>query len=180
MKHKLSMLIRLSVLFALMLSAAVAYAQEEAATETSEIPFIGIRYWGVDEGLLVTGVIANTPAATAKLEAGDVVTAVEGEEIFVETVRDVVWKYEPGTTVTLSLDRDGAALEQNLTLMARPDDLFENELYAMPLDLASVGLFVGECNSKLMVLGALAGSEVSTAGFQLYDTIVEIDGDACP
>ena len=176
MKSKLSKLIVVFALFALMLGGAVAFAQDDAATDVSKIPFMGIRYWSADEGLLVTGVIANTPAAIAELQSGDVVTAVEGEEIYVETVRDVVWKYEPGTTVTLSLDRDGAALEQDLTLMARPEDLFENEKYAMPLDLASVGLFVGECNGKLVVLGALAGSEVATAGFQLYDYVVKIDG----
>ncbi len=178
MKQKMSILIRLFAVLALMMSAAVVFAQDEALTENSEIPFMGIRYWGVNEGLLVTGVIANTPAEAAELQAGDVVTAVEGEEIYVETVRDVVWKYEPGTTVTLSLERAGDALVQDLTLMARPEDLFSNEKYAMPLDLASIGLFVGECDGKLMVLGALASSEVSTAGFQLYDHIVEVDGDA--
>ena len=178
MKQKMSILIRLFAVLALMMSAAVVFAQDEALTENSEIPFMGIRYWGVDEGLLVTGVIANTPAEAAELQAGDVVTAVEGEAIHVETVRDVVWKYEPGTTVTLSLERAGDALQQDLTLMARPEDLFSNEKYAMPLDLASIGLFVGECDGKLLVLGALAGSEVSTAGFQLYDHIVEVDGDA--
>ena len=178
MKQKMSNIIRLLVLVALLLSSAVVLAHDESAAESSAVPFIGIRYWGVDEGLLVTGVIANTPAEAAELQAGDVVTAVEGEAIQVNTVRDVVWKHDPGSTVKLSLVRDGNAIEQNLTLMARPDDLFENEKYAIPLDLASIGLFVGECGDKLLVLGALAGSEVATAGFQLYDHIVEIDDDA--
>ncbi len=178
MKRQMSILIRLFALFALVMSSAVVFAQDDAATENSVVPFIGIRYWGVEAGLLVTGVIANTPAESVELQAGDVVTAVEGEAIQVDTVREVVWKHDPGSTVTLSLQRDGESLEQDLTLMARPEDLFENERYAIPLDLASVGLFVGECDGKLLVLGALAGSEVSTAGFQLYDHIVEIDGDA--
>lgn len=177
MKRHISILIRLFALLTLLVSSAVVFAQDDATVESDIVPFIGIRYWGVDEGLLVTGVIANTPAETAELQAGDLVTAVEGESIYVDTVRDVVWKYEPGTTVTLSLQRDGNSLQQDISLMARPDDLFENEIYAIPLDLASVGLFVGECDGKLLVLGALAGSEVSTAGFQLYDRILEIDGD---
>ena len=158
--------------------SAVVFAQDDLETQSAQIPFIGIRYWGVDEGLLVTGVIANTPAEVAELQSGDVVTAVEGEAIQVDTVRDVVWKHEPGTTVTLSLDRDGDAIEQDLTLMARPDDLFENPAYAIPLDLASIGLYVGQCDDKLLVVGALAGSDIATAGFQVYDYIVAIDGDA--
>lgn len=178
MKRKTIILIRLFALIAILISSAVIFAQDDAAVDSSDIPFMGIRYWGVDSGLLVTGVIGNTPAETAALQAGDIVTAVEGEAIYVDTVREVVWKHDPGTTVTLSLDRDGDVLEQDLTLMARPEDLFENEIYVIPLDLASVGLYVGECNGELLVLGALAGSEVATAGFQLYDHIVAIDGDA--
>ena len=171
-------LIRLVALLSLVTVSAVVFAQDDLDIQSTQVPFIGIRYWGVDEGLLVTGVIANTPAEAAELQAGDVVIAVEGEAIQVDTVRDVVWKHEPGTTVTLSLDRGGDAIEQDLTLMARPEDLFENALYAIPLDLASVGLYVGQCDDKLLVLGALAGSDVATAGFQVYDHIVAIDGDA--
>lgn len=178
MINQISKLIRLVVVLSLLMVSAVAFAQDDLDTLSTQVPFIGIRYWGVDEGLLVTGVIANTPAETAELQSGDVVTAVEGEAIQVDTVRDVVWKHEPGTTVTLSLDRDGKAIKQDLTLMARPDDLFENALYAIPLDLASVGLYVGQCDDKLLVIGALAGSDVATAGFQVYDQIVAIDGAA--
>ena len=171
-------LIRLLIMIALVMTSAVVFAQDEAPSEIEAIPFMGIRYWGVDEGLLVTGVIGNTPAEAANLTEGDVVTAVEGEAIRVETVRDVVWKYDIGATVTLDVLRDGAALQQDLTLMQRPLDLFDNpERYYIPLDLASIGLFVGECNDKLLVLGALAESEVASAGFQLYDEIVQIDGD---
>ena len=178
MNCMISKFIRLFALLALLMTSAVIFAQDEVVSENNVVPFIGIRYWGVDEGLLVTGVIANTPAEVADLQAGDVVTAVEGEAIRVDTVRDVVWKHDPGTTVTLSLERDGSVFEQDLTLMARPEDLFENPAYAIPLDLASVGLFVGQCNDKLLVVGALAGSEVASAGFQVYDQIVSVDGDA--
>lgn len=178
MMNLTSKLIRILVIMSLLMVSAVAFAQDDLDRQSTQVPFIGIRYWGVEDGLLVTGVIANTPAEAAELQSGDVVTAVEGEAIQVDTVRDVVWKHEPGTTVTLSLDRDGNAIEQDLTLMARPDDLFENSLYAIPLDLASVGLYVGQCDDKLLVIGALAGSDVATAGFQVYDHIVAIDGDA--
>ena len=178
MNRRMSIIVRLLCLLALLLSSAVVLAQDEAAQATSDIPFMGIRYTGDEAGLLVTGVIANTPAAEAELLAGDVVTAVEDEAIQVDTVREVVWKHAPGTTVALSLLREGEGLRKDLTLMARPEDLFENEKYAMPLDLASLGLFIHECQGRILVMGALAGSEVAAAGFQLHDHIVKIDGDA--
>ena len=178
MKRIISIFIRSLVLLALLLTSAVAFAQDEAQAESATTPpFIGIRYWHHDEGLFVTGIIPNTPAADVDLEAGDVVMAVDGEAIRVETVRDVVWKHGIGTTVSLSIDRDGSQFEEDLTLVARPADLFENPRYAMPLDLASVGLFVGQCDDKLLVIGALSDSEVATAGFHAYDEIIAIDGE---
>lgn len=177
MKFVPSMLIRLLVLTVLMLSSTVAFAQDAADTELSAVPFMGIRYTGVQEGLFITGVIPNTPAAAADLQPTDIVTAVNGEAIQVETVRQLVWIYDVGTSIELSLLRDGEALEQSLTLMARPDDVFNNPDYPMPLDLASIGLFVGECGDHLLVIGAYHGSQVAQAGFHLYDEIVEIDGD---
>lgn len=177
MKRLTSISIRALVLLALLLTSAMAFAQDEAQSEsTTTPPFIGIRYWHHDQGLFVTGIIPNTPAAAVDLDAGDIVTAVDGEAIRVETVRDVVWKHDIGATVALSIDRDGAQFSQDLTLVARPADLFENPKYAMPLDLAAVGLFVSQCNDKLLVVGAVSGSQVASAGFQAYDQIVAIDG----
>ncbi len=178
MKRMIGISIRALVLVALLLTSAVAFSQDEAASESQATPpFIGIRYWHHDAGLFVTGIIPNTPAAGVDLAAGDIVVAVEGESIRVETVRDVVWKHDIGATVSLSIDREGQQFTQALTLVARPADLFENPDYAMPLDLAAVGLFVGQCNDKLLVMGALPDSNLATAGFHVYDRIVSIDGD---
>lgn len=178
MKRMIGISIRALVLVALLLTSAVAFSQDEAASESQATPpFIGIRYWHHDAGLFVTGIIPNTPAAGVDLAAGDIVVAVEGESIRVETVRDVVWKHDIGATVSLSIDREGQQFTQALTLVARPADLFENPDYAMPLDLAAVGLFVGQCNDKLLVMGALPDSNLATAGFRVYDRIVSIDGD---
>ncbi|MCY3832278.1 MAG: PDZ domain-containing protein [Chloroflexi bacterium] len=178
MKRMTGIFIRILVLLALLVTSALAYAQDEKETESAAAPFIGIRYWYHDDGLFVTGIIPNTPAAEVGLQAGDIVEAVNGEAIRVETVRDVVWKHDAGATVALSIDRDGRAFDLDLTLMARPADLFENPDYALPLDLAAVGLYVGQCNDMLIVIGALAGSDIAAAGFQVYDQIIEIDGEA--
>lgn len=177
MKAAPSILIRLLVLTALMLSSAVAFAQDEAETDLSAVPFMGIRYTGVEDGLFVTGVIPNTSAAAANLQPYDIVTAVNGDAIQVETVRQLVWIYDVGASIELSLLRDGETVQQPLTLMARPDDVFNNPDYPMPLDLASIGLFAGECGDHLLVVGAVGGSQVAQAGFHIYDEIVEIDGD---
>ena len=180
MKNYLHNLIRLLALMALLTTSAIAFAQDEieTAAETQAIPFIGVRYWGVDEGILVTGVIPNTPAANADLEAGDLVSAFDETSIDFSSIREVLLTYGAGDTVSLSVERDGAAFTTDVTLMALPEDLFSNPDYAMPLDLASVGLYVQQCDDKVFIVAAVAGSGVAEAGFQVYDRLISVDGDA--
>ena len=177
MKDILKNLIRVFALLALMASSAIAFAQDESETETVEYPFIGVRYWGVDGGILVTGVISNTPAATADIEAGDVISAIDESPIDFYSIREVLFALDAGDDVALSIERDGEAHVADLTLMARPDDLFENPDYVIPLDLASVGLYVAHCADQVMVIGALSGTQMAEAGFQTYDILTSVDGE---
>lgn len=63
-------------------------------------------YFGVSEGILVTSVNENSPAAKAGLKAGDVITAVDGEKV--DSPGDIsraINKKEDGS-VTLTVVRD--------------------------------------------------------------------------
>lgn len=82
----------------------------------------------VTEGALITEVVADSPAAEAGLQADDVVTAVDGDVVDAErTLRDRLFAYEPGDTVTLTVVRAGESLDLEVTLaeMAFPHDMFE-------------------------------------------------------
>ena len=64
-------------------------------------------YFGVKEGVLVSEVVENTPAASAGLKAGDVIVAANGRSVQSATdltreVRDT----EPGSTIELRVTRD--------------------------------------------------------------------------
>ncbi len=61
--------------------------------------------------LTITGVIRGAPAVTAGLQAGDVITAIDGQSIDGSTANDVVGliRGPRGTTVTLTIDRDGTS-----------------------------------------------------------------------
>jgi S1-C subfamily serine protease len=74
---------------------------------------------GVDvtEGALVTEVVAGSPAETAGLQVGDVVTAVDGDKVDIEhTLRDRLYAYESGDTVTLDVTRSGESMQLSATL----------------------------------------------------------------
>jgi S1-C subfamily serine protease len=178
MKDLVKNFVRLFVLFALLTSSAIAFAQDDSETETRVLPFIGVRYWGVEEGVLVTGVISNTPAEGADLEVGDVITAIDEAAVNVGSIQEVVWSHEVGETISLAGNRDGTAFATDVTLMAYPEDLSSNPGFVIPLDLASVGLFVGQCNDKVVVIGVLADSQFSEAGFRMTDVLMSVDGDA--
>ncbi|HTU99733.1 MAG TPA: PDZ domain-containing protein [Luteitalea sp.] len=76
-------------------------------------------YFGVKDGLLVTSVNENTPAAKAGLKAGDVVTAVNGKAVkdtgdVIEHLQDV----ENGKPVQVEITRDRKAQTITVTLDA--------------------------------------------------------------
>ena len=78
---------------------------------------------GVDvtEGAFVTEVLPGSPAETARLQADDIITAVNGEAVDAEhTLRDRLVAYEPDDTITLDVLRAGENLQIEVTL-EQPD-----------------------------------------------------------
>ncbi len=59
-------------------------------------------------GALITDVVPDGPADQAGLEAGDIVVAIDGQEITDETgLADLIAEHQPGDTVTLEVARPG-------------------------------------------------------------------------
>jgi serine protease Do len=76
----------------------------------------------VEEGALVTEVVPDSAADDAGVEVGDVIVAVDGEEIAQATeVRAAVIEHEPGDRVELRVDRDGEERTVEVTLGRRGD-----------------------------------------------------------
>ena len=71
------------------------------------------------EGLAVSGVRQDGPAARAGIEAGDVVIAAEGKQVLrIQSLLEIIRARQPGDRLRLTLLRAGAAaqLERTLTL----------------------------------------------------------------
>jgi putative serine protease PepD len=72
-------------------------------------------------GAQVSAVKAASPALTAGLKAGDVITAIDGTAV--TTADDLTAKisaHQPGDKVTLSVTRNGSTLKVDVTLGTRP------------------------------------------------------------
>ena len=85
------------------------------------IGFMGVTVVDTPYGLTVTTVQSGTPAETAGIQAGDVIINVAGTTVATkEQLRSVLLTTAPGTTVTISLTRDGKRLDLQVTLAERP------------------------------------------------------------
>ena len=80
---------------------------------------------GIEEGIgeLVQGVQPGEAAEDAGLQAGDVVIAVNGQDVTPDnTLSRIVANIEPGTTVPLTFIRNGQRNRVNLTVGRRPSE----------------------------------------------------------
>jgi serine protease Do len=89
----------------------------DASDEAKSLGFKG------DNGVIIKGDMANTPAA-GKLLPGDVVTALQGKPIQnVTQLRDAVALTAPGTTVTMTVYRNGKEQDVPIKIGEQPDNL---------------------------------------------------------
>lgn len=86
-------------------------------------PYMGIQGETTPDGQGVLEVVEDGPAANAGLEVGDVITAFAGEELGPNSsLIDSLFAHEPGETVDVTVNRDGAVHTFQITLGERPED----------------------------------------------------------
>ena len=72
-------------------------------------------------GALITQTVRGAPAATAGLEAGDVIVGIEDERVeSPEDLTRVLTEFEPGDRITLAIVNEDGADSVELTLERRP------------------------------------------------------------
>jgi putative serine protease PepD len=83
--------------------------------------YLGVTITTAAGGAQITEVRPGTPAARAGLQAGDVVTAIDGRQVRQETtLGSAVDAHKPGDTITLTYLRNGKTRTATVTLAERP------------------------------------------------------------
>jgi putative serine protease PepD len=103
--------------FAIPIDEVMPIVDQMAAGETPTHARLGIRVGDDEAGAEVVQVTEGSTAAEAGIEAGDVITAVDGRRItgadsLVATIRS----YRPGDEVTVTWTRDGESQDAEVTL----------------------------------------------------------------
>jgi len=88
---------------------------------TIPIPPAAAAQAGLPEGLFVQAVATGGPAATAGLQAGDVITKINGEAATSNIqLQELTLTKKPGDTVPIDYTRDGTSATTTVTLGAQP------------------------------------------------------------
>lgn len=138
------------------------------------------------EGALVAEPQANSPAAKAGIEAGDVITTVNGERV--KDARDLAKKIgslPPKATVKLAVLHKGSEKTLSLTLgelpnakeaRANADSNGATEMGKLGLTLAPAARVSGAGNQGVVVTGVDGSGIASEHGFSTGDVILEVAG----
>lgn len=121
--------------FAIPIDDAMEYANKLINGEDVSRPAIGIQmidltnpsylyyYYGitvpdnVEEGVIVTKVVDNSPAEKAGLKSGDIIIGIDNKEITsMAELKYELYKHKIGDKVTIKFIRDGSEKEVNVTL----------------------------------------------------------------
>jgi len=85
-------------------------------------PYLGIQGEATSEGQSVVEVVEDGPSAAAGIEPGDVITALDGQEITRQnSLIDLLFEHEPGDAVSVTVEREGTPQTFQVTLGERPE-----------------------------------------------------------
>ncbi|ODA66822.1 putative periplasmic serine endoprotease DegP-like precursor [Methyloligella halotolerans] len=149
---------------------------------------------GLDEakGALVSKVSEDGPAAEEGIEAGDVITAVNGETV--EDSRDLARKIadlEPDTDVKLTVNRYGDEREVNVTLGKFPsgkqlaklqgdespaEDSNGEEMKDLGLSVAPASSMPGAGEEGVVITEIEPDSDAADKGLSVGDVILQVGG----
>jgi S1-C subfamily serine protease len=77
--------------------------------------WIGITCYALRDHVVLAGIVPRSPGASAGLEAGDVVLAIDGEQVNDRrSLYERIWRHQPGDTVRLRVFRTGGAREVDI------------------------------------------------------------------
>lgn len=170
----------------IMMSDSQLDAKVAALTE------LGIEFDDLPAGAEIVTVVDDSPAADTDLAAGDVIVAVDDQEVGnVDEAVDLLGAREPGDEVTLAVQRDGEDVTIELTLGENPDEpgrsfvgVLLRDYQVLPVDIdIDAGSIGGPSAGLVFTLGIIdrATAQDLTGGRNIAATgTIRSDGTVGP
>lgn len=141
-----------------------------------------------DNGALVSDIAPEGPAAKAGLKRGDVIVAIDDKKIRdMSELPKTVANYKPGTSVNLTVIREGKSRNLTVTLDEMPTEKKSEEKLSENKVEQKLGLIVEEISpqirsrygiketSGVIIIKVLDGSLADVTGFRTGDIILELN-----
>lgn len=179
---------RLGLLFVCLLGSVLLSGQEKATSKAqdqqvlkdtkeyrfmhgkvrADRPLIGIYTDHAAEGIGISSTVQGGGAAAAGLEAGDVITAINGKQLRnVRELQEELSKYEGGQTVTVAYLHQGQSRQAQVTLKAKP---------VIKADRPLIGIYPNHSEGEgIRVDDITAGGGAVQAGIRSGDIITQIN-----
>ena len=130
------------------------------------------------DGVVVSQVLAGSPAEKAGLQAGDVILSVNGSAVDSKSFKKTVNWLKAGATADLVVVRGGEKSNKKVTVVDREAFLAgKADAPAAPAEVKPVVLGI-LLNEKLIVEEVDAGFTAAAAGLKSGDRITELNGKA--
>lgn len=181
----------LGFLFAVALATVPASAESSGRTEGwLGVSLVPVRADGDPNGApvrgaLAQGIVEGSPAERAGVRSRDVIVSIDGQPVtspsdVVERIRSL----EPGSWVSLLVERGGRERSLDVRLLPRPDGterlaMVRGYIGADAIDLpASLREHFGAPSDAGVLISAIApGSPAERAGLSIGDVVYEADGE---
>lgn len=176
------------------IASSLAKSVSESIMEHGKVvrPFLGIsmqplddelkQQFNVEDGVLISEVIAGDPAEKAGLKAGDVVTKIGDQEV--RSPHDLLFevlRYNPGDKVKIVVNRDGKEKTFHIVARQRGDkkDIAHNNSNKETPDrdnlLDELGLELEATDKGLFILSLDPNGVAASAQLMKGDRIIEVN-----
>ncbi|NDJ62634.1 MAG: PDZ domain-containing protein [Chloroflexi bacterium] len=175
-------MLRKGLLASVLIVSLAAFGAVTAQDAGDARPFLGVTLDEAEAGVAIAEVVADSAADDAGLQAGDVITALNGAEVTTpEQVVAVIAALGPGDVLTLAVLRDGEPLTREARLGTAPEPQpggGRNQLPVRP-GLFGADVLVYDANTALWTALAVAeDGALAAVGLLQGDVITAVDGEA--